>query len=127
MIESKRKGQHLTQKGTGQDWVEMMNAANRGPKYGERIMNPAQILIFRLRIAISRWPSLAESLETYAFSWKKNMSLMNISPPPCATVEKKPLRIRAAIKDSKVTAPAHQAAVAKATTRNQVRTGRRPK
>jgi hypothetical protein len=27
------------------------------------MMNPAQILIFRLRIEISRWPSLAEVLE----------------------------------------------------------------
>jgi hypothetical protein len=32
MSEKQRKGQHLTQKGIGQDWVEMMNAANRGPK-----------------------------------------------------------------------------------------------
>jgi hypothetical protein len=37
--------------------------------------------------------------------------LMNMTPPPCATVEKKPLRIRNAMKALKVVEPAHPAAV----------------
>ena len=52
-----------------------------------------------------------------ALSWKKNMSWMNIKPPPCETVEKNPFKIRAAMNESNVVAAAHQMAVAKATTR----------
>ncbi len=68
----------------------------------------AQMLIFRAR------------------SWKKKMSWIKIRPVTWVTVPKQPLRIRAAMKESKVLAPAHQAAVAVETTRNQKVTGRRP-
>ena len=37
--------------------------------------------------------------------------LMNMTPPPCATVEKKPLRILNAMKALNVVAPAQPAAV----------------
>lgn len=59
----------------------------------------------------------AQILIFLALSWKKNMSWMNIKPPPCETVEKKPFKIRAAMKESKVVAAAHQMAVARATTK----------
>lgn len=62
-----------------------------------------------------------------ACSWKKKVSLRNMSPPAWLTVEKKPLRMRAAMKDSKLVAPAHHAAVAVETRRNQNTTGSRPK
>lgn len=88
-----------TQKAMGHFCVVMMNAVSRGPIYGDKMIKAAQMLIFR------------------ALSWKKNMSNMNIRPPPCATVLKKPFRIRAAIKDSKVVAAAHHAAVAVERTR----------
>ena len=55
------------------------------------------------------------------------MSFMNMSPPAWLTVEKKPLRIRAAMNDSKLVAPAHQAAVAVETNKNQNTIGNRPK
>jgi hypothetical protein len=89
----------------------MMKAVMSGPKYGERITKLAHRLIFRAR------------------SWRKNMSLtttisispanfiviathlMNMTPPPCATVEKKPLRIRNAMKALNVLEPAQPAAV----------------
>lgn len=45
------------------------------------------------------------------------MSWMNIMPPPCVTVEKKPLSTRAAMKELYPVAAAHQAAVAVARTR----------
>jgi hypothetical protein len=61
-----------------------------------------------------------------ALSWKKNMSWMNMRPPACETVEKVPLRVRAAVNDSILVAPAHHAAVMVDRTRNQNRTGRRP-
>ena len=61
-----------------------------------------------------------------ALSWKKNMSWMNMRPPACVTVEKNPLRMRAPMNESKVLAPAHQAAVAVATIMNQKTTGSRP-
>lgn len=63
------------------------------------MMKALQMLIFRAR------------------SWKKNKSKMNIRPPPCATVLKKPFRMRAAMNDSKLWAAAHQIAVAVAMTR----------
>jgi hypothetical protein len=89
----------------------MMKAVMSGPKYGDRMTKLAHKLIFRAR------------------SWRKNMSListismtssqiavpsthlMNMTPPPCATVEKKPLRIRNAMKALNVVAPAQPAAV----------------
>jgi hypothetical protein len=37
--------------------------------------------------------------------------LMNMTPPPCATVEKKPFRMRNAMKALNVVEPAHPAAV----------------
>ena len=83
----------------GHGWVVMMKAAINGPMYGDKMMNAVQILILRAR------------------SWKKNMSNMNIKPPPCATVLKNPFKIRAAMKDSNVVAAAHHAAVAVARTR----------
>jgi hypothetical protein len=55
------------------------------------------------------------------------MSWMNIRPPDWVTVEKKPLRMRAAMKDLNVLAPAHQAAVQVALIMNQKTTGKRPK
>lgn len=39
------------------------------------------------------------------------MSLIHIRPPACATVEKKPLRIRAVMNDPKFMAAPHQAAI----------------
>lgn len=98
-----------TQNGVGHGLVVVSKAARRGPMYGLRTMHAAHIPIFRAR------------------SWKKNMSWMNMRPPDCATVEKKPLRMRAAMKDSKLVAAAHHAAVMVAKTRNQKTTGRRPK
>lgn len=59
----------------------------------------------------------AQRLIFLALSWKKNMSCINISPPPWETVEKKPFKIRAAMKESKVVAAAHQIAVARAITK----------
>ena len=38
-----------SQNGHCHSWVCMMNAEKSGPKYGDRTMNEAQILIFRLR------------------------------------------------------------------------------
>ena len=87
----------------------MMNAVNIGPRYGERIMKKDQILIFRAR------------------SCTKKMSLMNIRPPPWATVEKKPLRTRAASCWGYVVAPAEKAAVQREKAVNQNRIGRHPK
>ncbi|KAL9603206.1 MAG: hypothetical protein Q9179_002276 [Wetmoreana sp. 5 TL-2023] len=46
---------------------------------------------------------------------------------PCATVEKNPFKIRAVIKDLYDPAAAHHAVVADATTKNQKKTGNRPK
>jgi hypothetical protein len=37
-----------TQKAQFHVWVETMKAVNRGPKYGERITKPVQMLILRL-------------------------------------------------------------------------------
>lgn len=73
------------------------------------------------------WATYDQMLIFRALSWKKNMSWMNIRPPAWVTVEKKPLRIRAAMKESNDVAPAHHAAVAIETRRNQKTTGRRPK
>lgn len=75
----------------GHGLVVRMKAVIKGPIYGDRMIKAAQILILRAR------------------SWKKNMSKINISPPPCATVLKNPFRIRAAMKDSNVVAAAHHA------------------
>ena len=52
---------------------------------------------------------------------------MNSIAPASAMTEKKPLRIRAAMKDLKEVAPAHQHAVANDIKRNQKSTARRPK
>lgn len=72
---------------------------------------------------------LAQRLIFRARSWRKNMSLisaismleqpvvpqaiylMNMTPSPCATVEKKPMSIRNAMKALNVVEPAHPAAV----------------
>ena len=55
------------------------------------------------------------------------MSLININPPACATVEKKPWRTRAASNERKLVAAADHAAVKNAKMANQNRTGKRPK
>ena len=80
-----------------------------GPMKGDRMSAVDQMLILR------------------GCSWKKYMSLMNMRPPPAATTEKKPLRMRAAMKDLKEVAAAHQAAVPKELHWKKRRTGRRPK
>lgn len=74
----------------------MYRRRRRGGRGGKRggYATHAQMLIFRGR------------------SWKKNMSWMNIMPPPWVTVEKKPLSTRAAMKLLKLVAAAHHAAVA---------------
>lgn len=69
----------------------------------------------------------AQMLILRACWWKKKMSFKNMSPPAWLTVEKKPLRMRAAMNDSNVVAPAHHAAVAVEARRNQKTTGSRPK
>lgn len=74
-------------------FVVIMKAVRRGPIYGDITKKAAQILIFRAR------------------SWKKKRSWMKIKPDTWAMVLKKPFRMRAAMKDSKLVAPAHQAAV----------------
>lgn len=48
-------------------------------------------------------------------------------PTACATIEKKPFRILAAMYDSKLVAAAHQADVPRAMDVNETSTGRRPK
>ena len=52
---------------------------------------------------------------------------MNINPPAEATGRKRPLRIRAAMKDSNEPAPAAQPVVTNAAVTNQNGTGARPK
>ena len=47
-------------------------------------------------------------------------------PPASPTTEKKPFKIRAAMNELKVVAPAHQIAVANDTTMNQKNIGERP-
>jgi len=89
------------------DWT--IKAANRGPTKGERMSAVDQMLILR------------------GCSWKKYMSLMNIRPPPAATTEKNPLRMRAAMKLLKLVAAEHQAAVPNEIHWKNSRTGRRPK
>src|SRR5271168_2347324 len=87
----------------------IIRAAKRGPRKGDRMRAVAQMLIFR------------------GCSWKKKMSLMNMRPPPAATTEKKPLRMRAVMYDVKEVAQVHQIKVPTLTHWKKRRTGRRPK
>ena len=135
------------QNATGHWVLLMMKAVNNGPRNGDTIMAPDHMLIFRLRgcqhdgsyklssqgnkrvlVEEENILDVHQSALIFAcLSDEEQIARFTGQLTACATIEKSPLRIRAARNDSKLVAAAHHAEVPNAMDVKNVSIGKRPK